>query len=377
VIRLTRILIFVLCLCHRAAFAQADGSEFAPTDTPGPVDLIPSWFARIDGLPLDFNQPSRKTLALELGSKLMEIRATYWEKRREESLSIGSLSESDATKSGRYFDLLATSSRFDGRLVGEGELAYSGLGFSSLTEQQPIMSRLGVSGRWDKAGYGASYRSFGRGFVSLAGAKVEHDRDENQLWGEYDFGLFRLRGSAGETWEKNSATNDLTLTRTAAASFHLAKPDWSAAFSSNYSRIGHGEESNHKTLAFANGFALVYRPTRLLTIEPNVNFRQERDPAARLKTDIPSAGLALAYTPFGNLQVIGRASYARDLTNDPLKDASIVNTTAGLNWKLGKSFLGEQSLSMQLEYKNEYRPTLPNNEQANLTGRVQFKIVGF
>ena len=370
-------MIFVLCLCHRAAFAQADGSEFAPTDEPGPVDLIPSWFARIDGMPRDFNQLSKKTLALELGPKMMELRATYWEKRREESLSIGSLSEFDATKSGRYFDLLATSSRFDGRLVGEGEFAYSGLGFSSLTEQQPIMSRLGVNGRWNKAGYGVSYRSFGRGFVSLAGAKVEHDRDESQLWGEYDFGLFRLRGSAGETWEKNSATNDLTLTRTAATSFHLAKPDWSAAFSSSYSWIGHGEESSHKTFAFANGFALVYRPARLLSIEPNVNFRQEWDPAARLKTDIPSAGLALAYTPFRNLQVIGRASYARDLSDDPLKNASIVNTTAGLNWKLGKSFLGEQSLSMQFEYKNEYRPTLPDREQANLTGTVQFKIVGF
>ena len=122
------------------------------------------------------------------------------------------------------------------------------------------MSRLGVSGRWDKAGYGLSYRSFGRGFVSLTGAKVEHDREESQIWSEYDFGLFRFRGAAGETWEMNSATNDLMLTRTATTSFHLAKPSWSALYSSSYSWIGHGEESSRKTFALANGFALVYRP---------------------------------------------------------------------------------------------------------------------
>ena len=55
----------------------------------------------------------------------------------------------------------------------------------------------------------------------------------------------------------------------------------------------------------------------------------------------------------------------------------MVNAATGLNWKLGKSFLGEQSVSLQLEYKNESRLTVPDNQQANLTGTVQFKILGF
>ena len=376
-IRFAHMLMFVLCLCHQMAFAQAYGSEFVSTDIPGAVDLFPSSFSHIDGVLRDFNQPSKGTLALELGPKLVELRATYWEKRQDESLPSVSLSDPDPTQWGRYFDLLATSSRFDGRLVGESELAYSALGFSSLTEQQPIMSRLGMNGRWGKAGYGVSYRSFGQGFVSLTGVKVEHDREEKQLWGEYDFGLFRLRGAAGETTETNSLTNDLTLTRTAATSFHMAKPTWSALYSSSYSWIDHDEESSQKTFAFANGFALVYRPVTPFTIEPNVNFRQEWNPATRMKTDTPSAGLALAYTPFRDLQVLGRASYARDLSDDPLKNASVVNTAASLNWKLGKSFFGERSVSVQLEYKTDSRPILPDNEQANLTGSVQFKIAGF
>jgi hypothetical protein len=370
-------MILVLCLCERVAFAQASDAEFAPTDSPGMVDLLPSSFAPSDSILGEFNRPSNQTFALELGPKLVELKATYWEKRREESLSIDSLSDSDSTKWGRYFNLLAASSWFEGKLVGESELAYSAPGFASFKDQLPIMRRLGVKGRWGKAGYGLSHRAFGQGFLSLAGAEVEHDRDESQLWGEYNFGLLRLRGAAGETREENSVTHELTLTKTAAASFHLAKPNWSALFSSSYSSIGRGEDWNDKTFAFANGLALVYRPVTLFSVAPNFSFRHQWDPSTRLKTDTPSAGLALAYQPFRDLQLIGRASYARDLSDDPLEDASLVSTAAGLKWKLGKSFIGEHSVSLGLEYKNESRPTLPENQQANLIGTVQFRIVGF
>jgi hypothetical protein len=34
-------------------------------------------------------------------------------------------------------------------------------------------------------------------------------------------------------------------------------------------------------------------------------------------------------------------------------------------------------LSFQVEYKNELRPISSNNAQPNLTGLIQFKMVGF
>lgn len=358
------------------AFGQASDSEFAPKDIPGKADLFLSSFARIDGVPREFHPPSKTTVSLELGPKLLEIRANFWEKRRE-SLSVGSLSDARSTNVGRYFDLFATSSHFGGKLVGEGEIAYSALSFSPLAASQPVMRRFGVKGQWDKAVYGAAFRSFGQGFVSLAGATVEHDRDESQLWGEYDFGLFRFRGAAGETWETNSATNDITLTRTAGTSFHLAKPNWSALFSSSYSWLGRREEWSDKTIALANGFVLVYRPAALFTIEPNVNFRQERDRVTRFKTDTQSAGLAVTYSPLRDLQVIGRASYVRDMSDDPLKDGSIVSATGGLSWGLGESSLGKQSVSLRFEYKDELRAMLPGNHQANFSGSLQIMIAGF
>jgi hypothetical protein len=350
---------------------------FAPA-APSADMLFPDAFTSIDGAAKDLEQPAKQTFAIELGPKLVELRGSYFERRQADTTPISLPGEDRETRWGRYFDLLATSAHFGGRLVGESELAYSTLAAEASGEpQHPLMTRLGVKGLWGKLGYGLWHGSFGRGFVSPTGAKTEHDRDESQIYTEYDFGLFRIRGAAGEAWEKHSETRQLILTKTAAASVYLNKPSWSATLSSSYSLIGDGEDSAPKAPAFINGLSLVYRPVVPLKIEPSLNFKQEWDAVTGLKTATPSAAFALAYTPIRELQVNGRASYAKDLSADPFKNGSLLNTTAALNWRIGKSFLGDQSLSLQFEYKNEARPAVPSNSQSQVTGTVQFRINGF
>jgi hypothetical protein len=96
------------------------------------------------------------------------------------------------------------------------------------------------------------------------------------------------------------------------------------------------------------------------------------------RTDTPTTGLAVIGSPHPNIQLVGRASYASGLSDDPLKISSTVNTAAGVNWKLGPSFLGDQSVSFQLEYKTDVKPhVLVQSPQANLTGMFQFKLAGF
>ena len=192
--------------------------------------------------------------------------------------------------------------------------------------------------------------SSGRGYVSPAGMKTEHARDESQIWAEYDLGQYRVRGAVGEMWEDNFDTHQLTLTRTT-ESLHLNKPSWNAALSSSYSTVANNENLDQKTLAFTHGLSFVYRFTSLLTLEPNVSFKREWAPITSLTTDTCSAGFGLTYTPSRDLQWIGRASYARDSSEDPLRAGSMVTAATSLNWKLGKSFTGEQSVSLQLEYQ--------------------------
>lgn len=377
-LRFTRTLILVLGLCPGLAFAHP-GSDAMPTDVPGMVEVLPNSFAHIDGVLDDLNRPAKQTLALEVGPKLIEVKAFYLEKRQDVGAPAEFLNNAPhATQWGRYFDVFAMSSQFGGKLIGEGELAYSTLGMSMLPEQQqPSMARVGLKGTWGKAGYGISHRSFGQGFVSVSGMKVEHPRDENQMWAEYNFGLFQWRAGAGETWEENSAANQITLTRSAATSFHLSKPGWSASLSSAYSLIGQEQSVSQKTAALTNGLTLVLRPAAFLTIEPNLGFKQEWDRTTGLQIDTPSAGVALSCTPSRDFKLVGRAAYAKGMSADPLKDAATVHTTTSLNWNMGKSFLGEQSLSFQLDYRNELRPNVPESSQANLTGSIQFRIAEF
>ena len=378
-IRSTSLLILVLCLCRTLAFAQAEESGTFASEIAAATELFPNSFAGINGAQIDSTAPSSKrNFALEFGPKLLELKASYFEKRLEEAALLGSVGDQmDFKWLGKYADLLAVSSPFGGKLVGEAEAAYSTLGLPASSDQLPMMTRLGVHGRWGKAGYGLSNRSSGRGYVSPAGVKIEHARDESQIWAEYDLSPYRVRGAVGEMWEENSETHQLTLTRTTATSFYLNKPSWNAALSSSYSTVANNESLEQKTLAFTNGLSFAYRFTSLLTLEPKVTFKQEWAPITRLKTDTSSAGFGLTYAPSRDLQLIGRASYARDSSEDPLRAGSIVNAATGLNWKLGKSFLGEQSVSLQLEYKNESRPTTVDDQRANLTGTVQFKILGF
>ena len=62
------------------------------------------------------------------------------------------------------------------------------------------------------------------------------------------------------------------------------------------------------------------------------------------KTDTPSARFLLSCTPWSNLQLTGRASYSRGISEDSVRDASTLNTLASLNWKIGKSLGTDQYL---------------------------------
>ena len=185
-IRFTSLLILVSCLCRTLAFAQAEVSGTFPSEIPEATALFPNAFAGINGVQIDSTAPlSKVNFTLEFGRKLLEVKASYFEKRIQEPALLGSANDPmNFTRWGKYADLLVVSSQFGGKLVGDAEAAYSTLGIPASSDQLPMMSRLGVHGRWGKAGYGLSHRFSGRGYVSPAGVKTEHARDESQIWAE-------------------------------------------------------------------------------------------------------------------------------------------------------------------------------------------------
>jgi hypothetical protein len=65
------------------------------------------------------------------------------------------------------------------------------------------------------------------------------------------------------------------------------------------------------------------------------------------------------------------------MSEDPLRDTSTLNTAAIVNWKIGNSPFGEQSLSFQVEYKNTLNSNPATKSQPAVTGLVQFRVAGF
>jgi hypothetical protein len=364
----------VLYLFLRPAAAETPLLDSDVIDPPTIEEPFLFPYAFSAGIRQPFERPVARTFSLDLAPRIIELKTSYLEKRETGNAFTNWSSE---PKVGNFLDVVATSSPFDGRLVGEGELAYSTLSFSTTGEQRPTMSRLGLKGNWAGMSYGADYKSFGSGFAAPSGVKIDHDRDESQVWSQYNFGFLRVKSAIGELWEKNSDTNQLSLTRTAITSLNLSKSNWNALLSSNYSVLRQGTGFNEKIVAFTNGLSFSYRPTTILTIEPNLGLKDEWDRSTGLRTETPSAGLVLLSTPLRDVQLTGRASYARGISEDPFKDGSTINTGASLNWKLGKSLIGEQFLSFQIEYKNQLFLNSPSNSQEHLSGLLQLKIVGF
>lgn len=371
--------VFLIGLCALAACTPiapvtSDSAEFS-----NPASLFPYSDADAERLRKGIAQPAKSTFALELGPKLVEVKATYTEQRGLDATnSTGAKTPtSTAPQPDRYFDLLASSSRFEGKLVGESELAYSGSPGADLAHQLPAMSRLTLRGNWGFANYGASYRSFGSGFVSTAGLKFDNPRDEREAWGEYDFKFFRFKSSLGESSERSLDTGQLSLTKTAATSFKWNQGGWSALFLSSYSITGQNDVGSDKTTAFSNGLSIAYRPTSFLTIEPGLTLKEEWSAVTGLKTETPSGGIALVSNVFRDVSLTGRASFARGFSEDPLKETSLMNTGASLNWHLGRSFLGDQALSFQFEYNHQLNASPIAPSPSGFNGMIQWKLAGF
>jgi hypothetical protein len=370
-------LLIVVCLVRGLASAESDLPQPRPDDEVSTeVNFFSAWSARADPL-RKLQAPHRQTFSLNFGPKLFELRALYMEKRQPGEALTNPLADHGSVKLDSYFDLLATASHFGGKLVGEGEIAYSTFGISSFSDPMPIMSRLAVRGRWGKAGYGTFYRSFGPGFMPMAGPVVPYARHEKLLWGEYDFGLFRLRGAVGESWEENPAVHQVTLTRTADTSLRLEQPRWIALLSSNYTATGQGNSANWNSRALTHGLSFTYRPASILKLEPNIRFKQEWDLGNGTRSSTPSAGMALVWSPVRDLQLTCQASYARGLSPDPLKELSTLDAATHLKWKIGKSYLGDQSLSFQLQYKNQFYSNSTPKPPDSFTATVQFIVERF
>lgn len=336
--------------------------------------------------PSDFSQaedslkpvrPGGNTVLVNFGPKLLEVKASYLEKREQMVDFNGSLQDG---KLRRYLNLLGTSSLGGTGLIGEGELTYSppdGLQGECACDW-PRTLRLGLKNSWGGLTYGADYRSVDRGFVSIMGVTTDQARDEGKLWAERSLGPFRVRGSVGELWEKLLDTNTYRVTRTATTSFNLSRSQWGGMFASSYGLVDQGAQIGQQTLVFTNTVSGSYRPLSFLSLNPNFSIKEEWNQSTGIRTETPRTELMLTYAPYrDSFKLTGGTSFARTFSGDGLNNFRTFGTVAAVDWKLGK-FLGtDDILSFNLRYNQQLDFVSSGNSQNDVSGMIRFRVIGF
>jgi hypothetical protein len=318
------------------------------------------------------------SFSLNFGPQLLNVKASYVEK--SESASAITV-DSPQPSLRRYLKLVGSTSFGGTNLSGEGELTYgSGNTFPGDCDclDWPRMMRLGIKTRWQGLRYGLDFKSVEKGFISISGAQTAEQRDEGQLWGEYNLGPFNLRGSVAESWEELLDANRHRITRAATTAVQLNRSVWSGTLTSSYGLVEQGPDLNHETTVFSNRIAGLYRPFSVLSLGPSIGIKHEWNTATGYRTESPMTEFAIVYTPFRDkIRVIGGTSFTRTFNRYALTDITNIGTRAIMDWKIGK-FLGrDDTVSLNINYNRQRDLISSGNSYDDLSGILQLKVTGF
>jgi hypothetical protein len=74
-------------MCHRVAFAQTGWPDPLSTDNLISVSLFPTSYTEFDRLRNEFDRTRERTFSLDLGRKLVELKALYtWKSNKTATL---------------------------------------------------------------------------------------------------------------------------------------------------------------------------------------------------------------------------------------------------------------------------------------------------
>jgi hypothetical protein len=326
----------------------------------------------------DLNKPIENSFALNFGPQLLNVRASYLEKREP---APAATIDSNQPSLRRYLNLVGSTSFGGTNLSGESELTY-GSDNTSRGDCEcldwPRMMRFGIKSRWQGFRFGADIKSVERGFVAISGAQSPEDRDEGQLWGEYNLGPFNLRGSIAESWEGLVDANRHRVTRAATTAVQLKRSLWSGTLSSSYGLVEQGPDLNQETTVFSSRLAGLYRPFSVLSLGPTIGIKHEWDTVTGYRTETPMTEFAIVYTPIQDkFRLMGGTSFTRTFNRYALTDVTTIGTRAIMDWKIGKFIGGDDTLSLNLNYNRQRDLISSSNSYDDLSGILQLRITGF
>ena len=277
--------------------------------------------------------------------------------------------------------VLATASFLQGRLVSEGEVAYTG------TDSRSRLLRLALTGTHGRLRYGINYRTAGKFFINTP------DQTMREVWGEWSVGIARFRSSMTETHDNLDKEPDrsrvmhtqermavtvappawaevgLSYTRSFTSSsldplgvspqrtrldtlegtVTYPRSTWQARFSSTYSLNRDWLIPGGETVGLAHALSASYSPTKALNVSPSISLREDRQLWSGVQSETRSGSLSLTYAPDATFTLRASGSYNKTRSSDGLVDLSRYDAKAGVSWaSQAKRF--RKSLSFEAGY---------------------------
>ncbi|MGB7292457.1 MAG: hypothetical protein WBD99_09825 [Thermodesulfobacteriota bacterium] len=324
---------------------------------------------------------------------------------------------------------VATDPRAFGDLMSvEGEMAYSPVDEFDIEqgfrEYKPQMFTLISKGAWAGFEYGAKYVQVEDGFDRVPGTALNSNQEGKEIWIDRNLNVLKFKTFISDYWDNvNFNSNRPKARKTqAGAALDIAFPYWpvlSLSYSRGSSLIAtrrDGSVSKNESIQTLNSslYYLIskwqlsinssysmgkdknqtdmnsrillseirgsYTPIKSISISPSIGFTKEEYKwlGAELDYMTPATSLAINYSPLNkafNLKAYGH--YSRYTSNDGFTDANTFNGLTEFAWKLGKTPIGDQTVSLEFGYYNYLNSAFSKSSYQEYSAFLAYKIASF
>ena len=327
-----------------------------------------------------------------------------------------------------FFDI-ATNPRAFGNLMSvEGEMAYSPVDEFDIEQgfrkYKPQMFKLISKGSWAGFEYGTKYVQVEDGFDRVPGTELNSNQEGKEAWITRTLNALKFKTFVSDYWDNinfdptrpkvrktlagaaldiafplwpvlsmsYSRGSSLTTSRadgsvhtnesiqTLNSSLYYLISKWGLSVNSSYSM---GKDKNQEDTGSEILFSEIrgsYNPTKSVSISPSLGFTKEqyRWPGGGLNYMTPTSSVSVNYSPSNrpfNVKAYGH--YSRHTGNDDFTDANTFNGLAEFAWNLGKTPIGNQSVSVELGYYNYLNAAYSKSSYNEYSAFLAYKITSF
>jgi hypothetical protein len=315
-----------------------------------------------------------------------------------------------------------------GLLTAEGEMAYRPTNDFDPEEgyrnYRPQMYRINLIGKLLGFEYGAKYLSVDKDFERLQGINLKADQARREIWVSRNFGVFEIKTFLSDYWDNVdfNPSRPRIRNKQGGASLDIAIPSWpllglsykrgttlttrrpdgsdrkSADFQTTDGYLYYGRskwdltlywsyylstdsiESDSKSKIANSGVSGSYHLRDSFKIEPSLDFTTENYEwlGGGAKYNTPTASLSFSYKPSDEpLSFVAKGSYSRYKGNDGYTDSNTLNGSGEITWNLGKTILGDQSISLSVGYYHYLDTIYSSSSFKEFSAQVAYKMATF